>query len=139
MRSGEYAVYDGLEYQSRVQIDAVILFLPQTQPCPEGWVRSQGDRWKTKVPRASVTRLFSVKTFCAFHGIEVGVHEIYPTTETAWIYRTMGSERTPPHPDLEDPRDPGVGEWWAIVPWSSLTDADETIEEIPIVPQNLYS
>ena len=97
MRSGEYAVYDGVEYQACIHPDAVILFLPQTQPCPDGWVRSQGDRWKTKV-RASVTRLFSVSTFSTFDGVRAAVHDVYPTTETAWISYVAGTETAPRHP-----------------------------------------
>ena len=138
MRAGEYAVYGGVEYRARIQPETAILVLPQTQPYPDGWVRSQGNRWKRKVPRASVAQLFSVKTFCSFHGIRVGVHEIFPTTETAWIYYSMGSETTPPHPAFEKARDPGIAQWWAIVPWSSLTDVAETIAEIPVVPPNPY-
>ena len=138
-RAKEYAVYDGVEYQASVNADSVALLLPRVGPCPEGWGAGHKEYWIRRVPRASVTRLFSVTTFCTFHGIEVGVHDIYPVTETAWIYRSMGSQTTPPHPDFEEARDPGVAQWWAIVPWSSLTDVAETIAEIPVVPPNPYS
>ena len=139
MRARDYAVYDGVEYSARVLKDAVVLMLPRVGPCPEGWEPGNREYWIRRVPRASVTRLFSVTTFCTFHGVRVGVYDAYPTTETAWIYCSRGSETTPPHPDFEEARDPGVAQWWAIVPWSSLTDVDETIAEIPVVPPNVYS
>ena len=139
MRAGEYAVYDGVEYSARVLKDAVVLMLPRVGPCPEGWGPGNREHWICRVPRASVTRLFSVTTFSTFRGIRVAVNDIYPTTETAWISYVPGSEATPPPPVFVKDPDPGIADWSADVPWSSLTDVDETIEEIPIVPPNVYS
>ena len=139
MRAGEYAVYDGHEYQASGGDDDVALLLPRVGPCPQGWRPGTREYWIRRVPRASVTRLFSVTTVGAFQGIRVAVNDIYPTTETAWISYVPGAETTPPPPVFVKDPDPGIADWTADVPWSSLTDIDETIVEIPVVPPNLYS
>lgn len=139
MRAGEYAVYDGVEYSARVLKDAVVLIVPRVGPCPDGWGPGNREHWICRVPRASVTRLFSVTTFCTFRGIRVAVNDIYPVTETAWISYVPDSEVTPPPPVFVRDPDPGIADWSADVPWGSLTDVEETIEEIPIVPPNVYN
>lgn len=139
MRAGKYAIFDGVEHRARVLEASVALLLPRVGPCPEGWAPGSMEYWIRRVPRVSVARLVSVTTFYTFHGIRVAVHDIHPTTETAWISYTRGSETTPRHPAFTPDPDPGVAQWTADVPWSSLTDVHETIAEIPVVPPNPYS
>lgn len=138
IRAKEYAVYDGIEYRARILPETVILFLPQTQPCPDGWGRSQGDRWSKRVPRASVEQLYSVDSAGKFHGILVRIHDVVPATETAWVYYVGGASDTPRDPAFTFDPDPGISEWTADVPWSSLTDVQEWVTPIPVVPPNVY-
>ena len=119
--------------------NSVALLLPRVGPCPEGWAPGDREYWFRRVPRASATRLFSVTTFCTFAGIRVAVHDVYPTTDTAWISYVAGTETTPRHRVFVKDPDPGIANWTADVPWSSLTEVAETIVQIPVVPPNPYS
>lgn len=130
MRAGDYAVVDGVEYQAKVHGDMVTLFLPRTQPCPQGWVRSQGDRWKMRIPRTNVSELYTVGSYANFEGIYVSVRQVFPATKTAWIYYIGGSEEQPMHPVFQPDPDPGIAWWNATVPWDSLTDVVEPVTPI---------
>lgn len=134
IRVGEYAIVDGVEYSANVHYGEIALFLPQSAPRPDGWLPSQGRRWKCRIPRSRASRLFSVYSYGYFKGILVSVRDVRPMDEAVGIYCKMGPSDVPPDPVFEEDPDPGVPEWRAIVPWDMVTNVQEQITEIPVVP-----
>ena len=134
IREGEYAVVDGVEHKAVIMTDSLFLLLPQTVPCPDGWERAGGGGWRKLLPRSSASRLFSVYSYGYFKGILVSVRDVRPMDEAVGIYCKMGPSDVPPDPVFEEDPDPGVPEWRAIVPWGMVTNVQEQITEIPVVP-----
>lgn len=83
--------------------------------------------------------MFQVHSYGKFKGIRVYVRDVRPMDEAVGINRVKRSPEGPPDPVFESDPDPGVAEWRAIVPWDMLTDVQEEITEIPVVPVDKWS
>lgn len=139
IRVGEYAVVDGVEHSVNIHFSEITLLVPQSVPRPDGWSPSHGKRWKLRIPRSRASRLFRVFSHGTFKGIEVSVRDVRPMDEAVAIYCPRRSADAPPDPVFKADADPGIAEWWAIVPCTMVTDVTEEITEISVVPVDKWS
>lgn len=144
MRTGEYAVFEGVTYRARIDDRRVHLIVPAQDPRPQGWDRKSYGYWMKTVPRSSVSRLFQVRTTAVLDGVRVGVVNMDEAAGTALVLADAPHPGPEPvlHPDLKWVTGNASREWGGKVAIEKLTDIDEPEYEIEVdsrrVPQPVW-
>lgn len=145
VRSGQYAVVDGVEYAAQVWNGKVSLFIPRSGSKPAGWELGGGQTWYRVVDAADVSQAFKAVTSAWLDDVEVYVDSVNAGDRTAVVRAikpTSISDRgaPPPHPLLQPVDElPYSIDWVATVPWDRLTDVDEAVGRIdPSTGSRIY-
>lgn len=136
MRSGQYAVVNGVEYAAQVWNGKVSLFIPRNGSKPDGWELGGGQTWYRVVDATDVSEAFKAVTRAWLDDLEVYVDSVNPHDRTAVVRAikpTSISDRNapPPHPLLQPIDDPPYSiDWVATVPWDRLNNINEAVGRI---------
>lgn len=145
MRSGTYAVVDGVEYSAMTWDGKVSLFIPRVGEKPEGWDLGADDTWYSEIDASEVSDAYSVRTRASLDDVKVYVDSVNATNRTAIVRAvrpTSINDRSapPPHPLLQPIDDPPYSvDWVATVPWDRLTEVSEAVGRIdPSTGSRIY-
>lgn len=128
MRSGRYAVVDGVEYPVEIWKGQVSLFIPRVGEKSEGWANGGFNTWCRVVDASEVSSAFEVLTSAMLDDVKVRVERVDPAAREAVVSAKKGASindqyKTPPHPLLEAvPESSYSLIWMGTVPWDRLTD-----------------
>lgn len=140
MRTGVYAVVDGLTHRARFGEKKVHLIVPAQDPLPEGWEdRNRRGYWLNTVPRLSVSRLFYVRTTAVLDGLPVGVVNLHEAAGTAEVWAQAPYPGPEPvlHSGLKWVADNGSTLWAGTIAVDRLVDIDEPEYEIEVDSRNV--
>ena len=138
MRSGLYAVVDGVEYPAWLNGEDVSIFLDHAGQRPDGWAWVTEYRSYRRVPPAQVTVAYRVSTRAMLDDVLVSVDAVDALAHTALVravrprYSSINDQdRPPPHPLLEAaPVSSYSVDWIGVIPWDRLTMATEIVGKV---------
>jgi hypothetical protein len=147
LRSGTYAVVDGVTYEAKRNSDSVSIFLHHAGDRPHGWGwAGAGTAYRTVDPD-DVSELYRVTTEAQLDGVDVHVDEIDPVAREAVVrarhpeYSSIDDQdKPPPHPLLRAVQNPPYSvDWVARVSWDLLSHVTETVGKIdPVTGEGGY-
>lgn len=140
MRTGGYAVFEGVTHRARITDRRIHLIVPDREPQPDGWERYRtGGYWLKTVPRPSVSRLYYVRTMAVLDGLAVGVINMDEAAGTALVCAHAPYPGSQPklHPDLRWVTGNASTEWAGTVAIDRLTHVDEPEYEIEVDSRHL--
>lgn len=137
--AGQYATVDGTEYKARASYRKIWLYLPTTDPRPDGWIDTGRGEWSTEVTRDEVTSLVKVRTRARFGSLPVDVLEIFPDGQVSILANPgaggAGAQLArPPHAELSPLHGnaASLDGWIGRVAPERLTDVVESVEQLDV-------
>lgn len=138
MRSGLYAVVDGVEYPAWLNSEGLGIYLDHAGPRPDGWAWFTESRSYRRVSPAQVTEAYRVSTSAMLDDVLVAVDSVDALAHTALVravrprYSSINDQdKPPPHPLLEaTPVSSYSVDWIGVIPWERLTMATEIVGKV---------
>lgn len=139
VRAGQYATVGGTEHRARASYRKIWLYVPATDPRPDGWIDTGQGEWSTEVTRDEVTSLVKVRTRARLDSLPVDVLEVFPDGQVS-VLASPGAGGAgaqldhPPHAELSPLHGnaASLDGWIGRVAPERLTDVVESVEELDV-------